>query len=179
MDGRFKIFCGVCRCQDGDQLTPQRPSDPFGGIALEFGRDVAVGAEGERYLRVAEDLHGHPRRHTLAEQERGRRVPGVVQPRVPHAGVGEQVLPGGVVGAGVDGAPMGLGEDQPVILPLAAGAQPLGGLLGAVRAQRLDQLRWEADRPSSGAARRPASGSPTIRASPLTPVEAAEELDLR
>jgi hypothetical protein len=54
---------------------------------------VGVRTEGQADLRVPEDLHGHPSRHTLLQQKRCRRVPGVVQSSVAHAGRREQRLP--------------------------------------------------------------------------------------
>jgi hypothetical protein len=41
---------------------------------------------------VAEDLHDHPQRHALGQQERGERVPEVVHPDPANAGLGAERL---------------------------------------------------------------------------------------
>lgn len=61
-------------------------------------------------------------------EHRRRRVPGIVQPGVPHPGVGEYRLPLLVVGSGVDRPPVGLGEHPALLAPLGTGRPPLFGL---------------------------------------------------
>ncbi|WP_245160488.1 hypothetical protein [Blastococcus sp. CT_GayMR20] len=84
---------------------------------------------------MAEQLHDHPRVHVLAEQERGRGVPAVVQPDVPDAGLLEKAGPVVVVGLLVDRPAVGLGEDQVLVVPLGAGKHPLTELGGPVLVQ--------------------------------------------
>lgn len=59
---------------------------------------------------------------------RGGLVPGVVQPGRPDLRLHAQPLPGQPVGRRADGAPVGLGEQEAVVLPGAAGGQSLLGL---------------------------------------------------
>ena len=42
---------------------------------------------------MAEDVHHHPYRHTLLQQQRRRSVSGHVHPHISHPGCGEQLLP--------------------------------------------------------------------------------------
>jgi hypothetical protein len=55
-------------------------------------------------------------------------VPGVVQSGPADLGLGEDVLPLAVVGAGVDRLAVGLGEDEAGADPLGASREALGGL---------------------------------------------------
>jgi len=46
-------------------LAPQRFTHPAGRVLGQLADDVGVGAQGQADLRVAEDLHRYPRRHSL------------------------------------------------------------------------------------------------------------------
>ena len=69
---------GSCACRV--VLAPQEPSHPPVGFLDEFWHDVLVaGGHGRR--RPAEHAHHDALVNALAEQQGGRGVPGVVQPR--------------------------------------------------------------------------------------------------
>jgi hypothetical protein len=61
----------------------------------------------------------------------------------------------------VDRSAVRLREDEPVIFPDVAGAQPFCGLLRAVGAPCVDELRRQTDRPVPGAALRLDEHEPT------------------
>ena len=52
-----------------DSARPQHLVHPFGGLPSECRDDVTVCVEGEADLAVAQSLHHHPGRDSLAEQE--------------------------------------------------------------------------------------------------------------
>jgi len=60
-------------------LAPQRFTHPAGRVLGQLADDVGVGAQGQADLRVAEDLHRYPRRHSLLKQQGRGGVAGVVQ----------------------------------------------------------------------------------------------------
>ncbi|WNV76698.1 hypothetical protein RTG05_05340 [Geodermatophilus sp. DSM 44513] len=95
---------------------------------------------------MAEQLHDHPRVHVLAQQQGRGSVPAVVQPDVPDAGGLQQTGPVVVVGLLVDRPPVGLGEDQVLVLPLGAGQHPLAELRGLVPVQLGDERHREGER---------------------------------
>nr|WP_083606480.1 hypothetical protein [Geodermatophilus obscurus] len=68
-------------------------------------------------------------------------MPAVVQPDVADAGGLQQTGPVVVVGLLVDGPPIGLGEDQVLVLPPGAGQHPLAELAGLVLVQGGDE--WQ------------------------------------
>ncbi|HWB66833.1 MAG TPA: hypothetical protein VG708_08400 [Mycobacteriales bacterium] len=66
---------------------------------------------------MSEDLHDDPWRHALCQEQGGGGVPGVVQPGGADAGVAQQVAPGAVVVARVDGGAGRGGEDEAAVVP--------------------------------------------------------------
>lgn len=65
-------------------------------------------------------------------------MPGVVQPSVPEPGVIKQGLPFVVVGVGVEGAAVRLGEDPSFVVSERAGGDALGFLPFPVGIQQFD-----------------------------------------
>jgi len=108
---------------------------------------MAVGVRGGAHLRVSEELHDDPRMDALGQQERRGGVPAVVQPDVADARLVQGSLPGVAVRLPLDRLPVGLRENQVVVLPRRAGRDPLLELCGAVGAQRLDELAGQRQGP--------------------------------
>jgi hypothetical protein len=69
--------------------SPQRVGHSIGCVAAESGRDVRV-ALGLAQLGVPEDLLHDADSGALLQQERGGRVPGIMNPRGPDACLGEE-----------------------------------------------------------------------------------------
>ena len=95
---------------------------------------MAVGAEGEPDLGVAQDLHDDPGGDAHDEQGGGGGVACVVQAGGSDAGVSQELVPVASVGAGVDRLPGPLREHETVGVPFAAGVETFGVLSDAVRA---------------------------------------------
>ena len=91
----------------------------------QLGDDVRVRAQGQADLRVPEDVHHDPSGYTLLQQQRGRGVPCVVQPGVADLRRPQQGLPVQPVPPRVDGAAVGLAEDEASVLPRVGRGQSL------------------------------------------------------
>ena len=100
---------------------------------------MAVDVHRGAHLAVAEQLHDHPRVHVLGQQQGCGGVPAVVQPDVADAGGLQQAGPVVVVGLLVDRPPVGMGEDEVLVMPLGAGQHPLAALGGPLLLQFGDQ----------------------------------------
>ena len=72
----------------------------------------------------------------MLQEQRRRRVPGVVQPSLTHAGLRQQGPPGAVVAARVDRLAVLLSEDEVRVVPLRPGRHPLRKLRCPVCPQR-------------------------------------------
>jgi hypothetical protein len=90
------------------------------------------------------------RRDTEGQDDRRRGVPGVVQPRRADAGVDEQSSPGSVVGARVDGRPLGWQNTRPWSSHTLAAAMRSWSWRGAVLPQHVGQWWGQCDRAPAG-----------------------------
>ena len=68
-------------------MQPQQPVHASHRLPTTLVGDVGVDVHRDGDLRVTEDLHRDARRHTCGEQERGARVPGVVEPDHTEPGI--------------------------------------------------------------------------------------------
>ena len=68
-------------------MQPQQPVHASHRFPTTLVGDVGVDVHRDGDLRVTEDLHRDARRHTCGEQERGARVPGVVEPDHTEPGI--------------------------------------------------------------------------------------------
>ena len=73
----------------------------------------------------ARQPHGHPRRDSLLQQQRGCGVAGVVQASRPHTGLGQQRLPSLPVARGTYRSTVGLREDEVEVVPGRSSSQAL------------------------------------------------------
>lgn len=96
-------------------------------------------------LRVTEDLHHNPLVHTLSEQESGRGMPRIVNPRVPDASGFEQCLPLVPVGVVADRTAVRLAPYEIAIFPNRTGSHPLFELRGPMRPKCHHQWRGKRD----------------------------------
>jgi hypothetical protein len=111
--------------------------DLVGGVVGEFGDDVAVGAEGEPDLGVAEVVHDNSGGDAHDEQGGGGGVSGVVQACGPYSGFAQELVPVASVGAGVDRQAGALGEQEAMGVPFGAGVEAFCVLRDSVRAMAL------------------------------------------
>jgi len=65
-------------CDNGGASRSGQVGQNLGGALHQPGRDVAVGAQGERDSGVPQQVCHHPGRNTALQQERGCGVPEVV-----------------------------------------------------------------------------------------------------
>lgn len=77
---------------------------------------------------------------TRSSQDRGRRVPGVVQPGVSHLSQPEQCLPRAVILGRVHRPSEQVGEDPASVLPQVPGLLTVDRLVCPVRLQCVDHL---------------------------------------
>jgi hypothetical protein len=108
-------------CQSAPECVPH----PLCGLVSQLGDDMRVRAQGQADLRVPEDLHHDPSGYTLLQQQRGRGMPGVVQPGVADPCRLQDCLPIQPVPPRVDGAAIGLAEDEASVLSRVGRGQSL------------------------------------------------------
>jgi hypothetical protein len=130
--------------QLGLRFAPQRPANPLSRISHELGQDVGV-LRGHADLGVTEDLHYDALINALGEQQRGRSVPGIVNPHTPDSGGFEQRVPFVPVSVGANRPPVGLAPDEIAIVPGWPSGHALMELVGAMSFERCDELGWERD----------------------------------
>jgi hypothetical protein len=104
--------------------TPEGGPHTVGGLAGEGGHDVAVDVGGRAHLGVSEQFHDDSRMHSDGRS----RVAAVWRRHADgplDACRGEEGSPVLPVGTAVERAPVGLGEDEVLSLPLTAGGLTL------------------------------------------------------
>ena len=90
---------------------------------------------------MAQDLHDDPGVHAIREQQRGRRVPPVVQSDLAHVRFAQEGLPGVPIRLPLDRSAVGLRKDQVVaVLPERTGGDALLQLGGSGDTESLDEL---------------------------------------
>jgi len=94
---------------------------------------------------MTQQLLDHDEFHALFQEEGRGRVPQVVEPDCPQAGVTEHGVEVAAEGCGFDGVPVRASEDEAVVHPLSAGLLRLAGLSGTVLAERGDAGGREGD----------------------------------
>jgi hypothetical protein len=133
-DGRSHEACDRIRsCTE-----PSRRS--MASAASRSGRHhVGVGCHGE--LRVAEDLHHHPRWHVLRKQEGCASVPQVVEANAANPCLGDQLIKKAVQIARLDHRAGSRGEDQAGVDPGWSKSKGFGSLICAVGSEYLRRGR--------------------------------------
>lgn len=121
------------RCQRWLDESKYEPCHLLRRLRMHVGQHVGVGVERDGDAGVPEPLaHGLRRHPGLETGGRGVGVTDVVEPDVGEPGVPGVLLEPRAEQARVDCAPVCMGDDEPGVLPGAAGGEALLGLLAAV-----------------------------------------------
>ena len=106
----------------GFTVTPQRPADPLGCVRHDLWQEMGV-FRGHADLRATEGLHHNALVNALSKQERGRGVPGIMDPYPADTSGFEQGIPFVPVGVGADWPPVGLAPDEITVVPVQVRTQ--------------------------------------------------------